>query len=82
MSATLFYSTTIPFNEAEVTRINNLIERMQKRARNGKTTINSVNGWSVTNNTVSVSLTYFNSCDINSSIKGALNKAVGAGRLH
>ncbi|WP_446898825.1 hypothetical protein ACSVC9_02555 [Clostridium sp. LBM24168] len=81
MSATFSYSTAIAFTAAEINKLNNLVQRMQKRATNSTTTISVVNNWSITINSVDIWLTYNNSCNMRSSIKGALNKAVGAKRL-
>lgn len=81
MSATFSYSTAIAFTAAEINRLNNLIQRMQKRAIHSTTSISAVNNWSVTSNSVDISLIYNNICNMRSSIKGALNEIVGAKRL-
>jgi hypothetical protein len=82
MPGTFAYTPTSPLTPEEIAALNSLFNRMSRRARNGNTTIASVVNWTVTVNRVVVSLIYNNHCDMTAAIKGALNKAVGSGRLN
>jgi hypothetical protein len=78
----LTYSFPDP-TEEEIMEVTSVVDNMRTKPNNGKTHIKAVPSYTVSGNIIKLTVCHMPmSCNIWTSIKGALNKALGTGRIY